>query len=312
MPRHRSVRLAVLGNAVQRAATERYTSRTIPALRRRAVLATLLLLSLALITLYFRSPEDGPLASARSGAAAVLKPFQVAADRVVQPFQDVYGYFADLVNAKEENDKLEDENRRLRQENAQSQAALQEIETLRDLLGYVRGPSFPTDYRPVAAEVIAYPPSQFNQRVTIAAGTSQGVREGDPVVNEDGLVGKITDVTAEQAEVTLLTDESIAVSALDLDQNVTGLVRQGRAGGGSLVLDLVEKRYVVEQGDEIATAGSQRGDIESIYPRGIAIGTVTFVSDSDTETYKRIQLEPAVDFGSLDGVVVLIPKVEGR
>lgn len=302
----------MLGSTVQRAATERPSSRTNPALRRRVVLGLLLLLSLVLITLYFREPDEGPLQSARSAGAAVLRPFQVAADRVVQPFQDAYGYVSDLVGAKDENEKLKAENERLQQELAQYQAAFQQNQTLIDLLNYRLGPSFPRDYRSVAAAVTGYPPSQFDQRVTIAAGTNDGIRVGDPVVNADGLVGKVTDVTGTTAEVTLLTDEEVAVSALDLDTNATGLVREGRAGEGALVLDLVEKRYVVEKGDDIATAGSQRGPIASMYPRGITIGRVKSVGQSDTDTYKQIQVEPAVDFGALDGVLVLIPKGEPR
>lgn len=310
--RHRSVRLAVLGSAVQRAASPKYPSRSNPALRRRAVLGVLLALSLVLITLYFRDPESGGLHAARSGGATVLKPFQVGAERVVRPFRDAYGYFADLVGAKEENEELKEELREVRQEAIQSRVLFEENRTLRELLGYVSSPSFPQDFGSVAAAVTAYPPSQFEQKVAIAAGAEDGIRVNDPVVNAEGLVGKVTDVTDESAEVTLLTDEEIAVSALDIDTDATGLVQHGRAGEDSLVMDLVAKRYVVEEGDDVVTAGSQRGQLGSIYPRGIHIGTVTSVGQTDTDLYKRIQIQPAVDFGSLDAVLVLVPKRERR
>ncbi len=61
-------------------------------------------------------------------------------------------------------------------------------------------------------------------------------------------------------------------------------------------------------GDEIVTAGSQRGNLHSLYPRGIPIGKVTSVGQSDTDVYKRIQVDPYVDFGSLHSVVVIVPK----
>src|SRR5918996_1017133 len=114
MPRHRSVRLAVLGTAVQRATTERYSSRTNPALRRRIVLGLLVLASLVLVTLYFREPQSGSLHDARSAGAAVLKPFQVAADRVVQPFRDGWDYLSGLISAKDDVARLQVENRVLR------------------------------------------------------------------------------------------------------------------------------------------------------------------------------------------------------
>ncbi len=62
-------------------------------------------------------------------------------------------------------------------------------------------------------------------------------------------------------------------------------------------------------GDTIITAGSQVGsNLPSIFPRNIAIGYVSGVSQSDTDIYKDIQVQPFVDFSSLESVLVLIPK----
>jgi rod shape-determining protein MreC len=311
--RNRTARLAVLGSSVQRAAATKHVSRSAPALKRRAVLAVLLVLSLALITLYFREPQEGPLHAARDGGSTVLKPFQVAADRVVQPFRDAYEYVDALIGAKEENEQLRTELERVQQEATQLRFAFEESVALQRLLSYVESPSFPADFEYVTAAVIAYPPSQFEQRLVIGAGSDQGIRRNDPVVNERGLVGKVTAVTGVEAQVTLLTDEKLAVGALDLDNvEAAGLVRHGRAGEEALVLDLVEKRYTVSVGDRIVTAGTRRSGDDSPFPRGIPLGTVTFVNQSDTEPYKQIQLRPAVDFGSIHSVLVLIPKGEHR
>jgi rod shape-determining protein MreC len=64
----------------------------------------------------------------------------------------------------------------------------------------------------------------------------------------------------------------------------------------------------VQPGDQIVTKGSQRGQLDSLYPRGIPIGDVTFANDTDTDTYKRIQVDPYVDFDLLENVIVLVPK----
>lgn len=313
MSRNRTARLAVLGSSVQRAASMKRSSRSAPALKRRALLAVLLILSLTLITLYFREPREGPLHAARDAGATALKPFQVAADRVVQPFRDAYEYVDGLIGAKEENEELRRELERVQQEATQLRFAFEESIALQRLLSYVRSPSFPEDFGYVAAAVIAYPPSQFEQRLVIGAGSDHGIERNDPVVNERGLVGKVTSVTATTAQVTLLTDEKLAVGALVLDSTeAAGLVRHGRAGEESLVLDLVEKRYTVNVGDRIVTAGTRRSGDDSPFPRGIPVGTVTFVNQSDTDPYKQIQLRPAVDFGSIHSVLVLIPKGEER
>ena len=300
--------MAVLGSSVQRPAAPKHSSRANPALKRRVVLGVLVLASLVLVTLYFREPESGSLHTARSAGSAVLKPFQVAADRVVQPFRDAWEYVSGLVSAKDELERVKEDNQVLRQEATQYRFAFEKARELERLLDHVRSPAFPQDYEYVAAPVTAFPPSQFEQRLVIGAGEDHGIRLNDPVVNEEGLVGRITGVTPTTAQVTLLTDEKMAVGARDLDTEAIGIVRHGSAGQDALVLDLVEKRYPVKGGDRIVTSGTRSASLESPFPRGIPIGTVTFVGQSDTDPYKQIQIEPEVDFGSLHSLLVLIPK----
>jgi rod shape-determining protein MreC len=272
----------------------------------------LIVLSLVLVTLYFREPADGSLHTARSAGTTVLKPFQVAVDRVVQPFRDAYGYFSGLASAKDDVRRLEAENRVLRQEATQSRFALERSRELQRLLDYVSSPLFPQDFEYIAAPVVAYPPSQFERRLVIGAGEANGIRIGDPVMNDDGLVGKVTDLTADQAQVTLLTDEKLAVGARDLDGEAVGIVRHGSAGQDALILDLVEKKYAVKEGDRIVTSGTRSATLEAAFPQGITIGTVTFVGQNDTDPYKQIQIRPAVDFGSLHSLLVLVAKGERR
>jgi rod shape-determining protein MreC len=267
----------------------------------------LVVLSLAMITISFREAPDGPLHEVQSIGATALRPFQVGAERVVRPFRDAWGWTAALFSAKGEVERLRLENQRLRQEAVQYRNAYAENMTLREVLDYKAPPAYPGDYSPVFAAVIAHPPSQFAQQVVIAAGEGDGVRVDDPVVNADGLVGRVTAVTPDTAQVTLLTDASTAVSAYDVETEASGLVQSGRTGSGALVLSRVEKRYEVRQGDEIVTSGSQRGQLPSLFPRGISVGEVTYVGRADTDLYLRIQIRPSVDFGALDAVVVLVP-----
>ena len=56
------------------------------------------------------------------------------------------------------------------------------------------------------------------------------------------------------------------------------------------------------------TAGWRTGRLESLYPKGIQIGRVTSVGQADTDLYKQVQVEPFADVGSLDAVIVLVPK----
>jgi rod shape-determining protein MreC len=279
---------------------------------RRAVVVGLVIASLALLSVYFREPANGPLHDVQDAGASVIHPFQVAAERIAQPFEDAYGWASDILGAKSENERLRKENERLRQQAIQNQTAVRQNEQLRQLLRYRQGPSFPSDYSGVAARIIGRTPGQFEQQVLIAAGSNARVRVNDPVVTASGLVGRVTKVSRRSARVTLLTDETSAVSALDLRTNAAGIVRHGVAGGDALELDRVTKADVVRAGDVVITAGWRSGRLASIYPRGIPIGIVTSVGQLDTDIYKRIEVDPFVNFSSLDSVLVLVDRERAR
>jgi rod shape-determining protein MreC len=306
--RNRSVS-AVLGGSVPRPRPQPFPSRSRSALRRRLVVGALVLLSLVLITVSFRESSNGFLHRVGGGGATVLRPFEVGAERVARPFRDAYGYLAGLVHAKRENAKLRAQLDKARQEANQGRAAAQENDTLRAALDYIDSPLFPRDFRPVNTRVLGRPPSPFEQQVIIAAGSDSGIRIDAPVITQDGLVGRVTALTGSAAQVTLLTDEESAVPALDRDSttNARGLVRRGESDG-SLVLDRVPKEANINEGDQIVTAGSRSKLFPSLFPRGIAIGTVTSVGRTDTSPFTHVQIEPFVDFGSLDSVIVLVSK----
>jgi rod shape-determining protein MreC len=267
----------------------------------------LVLVSIALITVYFRESEGGTLHGAQRIGVSVAMPFEVAGERVARPFKDAYGWASDLFGAKSENEKLKKEIEDLRRQEIANETAAQENAQLKELLGYVDGPRFPENYSGVATRVVGRPPSAYDQEILIAAGTSEGVKRNDPVVTKEGLVGLVTDVTSDGAKVTLLTDQSSAVSAMVLKSGAAGIVRHGPGDPSALILDRVGKDALVQEGDLVITAGWQSGKLESLYPRGIPIGTVESVGQQDVDLYKRIQVEPLVNFDSLSDVIVLVP-----
>ena len=297
---------------VRRIPTTQLSSRGAGVLRRRLAVGVLVLLSLVLISLSFRSGDSGPLTGVQSAGSAVLRPFAVGFERVAQPFRDAYGWADSLFGARSDAEQLRAEVRELRQRAIQSEFALQENDYLRRLLRYLDGPRFPGDFESIAAEVISRPDSAFAQAIVIAAGSRNGVRVNDPVVTADGLVGLVTRVTEGTARIQLLTDQEAAVSALDLRTGAPGIVRHARGTRETLVLDRVRKQDVVRRGDEIVTAGWRAGSLSSLYPKGIPIGEVASVGQTDTDLYQQVQIDPYVDFGSLDAVLVLVPAERRR
>jgi rod shape-determining protein MreC len=160
--------------------------------------------------------------------------------------------------------------------------------------------------------VIGRPAGAFTQAIVIAAGTDNGVRLNDPVVTADGLVGLVTRVTPRTARIQLLTDQEAAASALDIRTGAAGVVRHARGTRETLVLDRVRKQDVIRRGDEIVTAGWRAGGLSSLYPKGIPIGEVTSVGQTDTDLFQQVQVDPYVDFGILDAVLVLVPSERPR
>jgi rod shape-determining protein MreC len=283
--------------------------RGVGALRRRLAVGALVLLSLVLVTLSFGSGEDGRLTGVENAGSAMLRPFAVGFERVAQPFRDAYGWADSLLDARAEAERLRKENDELRQRWIQSAFSQQELTTLKGLLRYVEGPRFPDDFEDsyLAAEVFGRPGTAFAQAITIAAGSDHGVRVEDPVITDEGLVGIVTRVTSGTARVQLLTDQEAAVSAIDLRSGAAGIVRHAHGTRETLVLDRVRKQDDVTAGDVIVTAAWRAGELSSLYPKGIPIGEVTSVGLTDTDLFQQVQIEPYVDFGALDAVIVLRP-----
>jgi rod shape-determining protein MreC len=297
--------VAAIGTSAQRSSST-HSTRANAVGRRRAVVGILTFLSLALVTVYFRESDSGFLHSAQSTGSSVLRPFEVAADRIASPFEDAASWFGGLLHAKSDNKKLRKELDELRAQAILSQSALRENGQLKQLLRYLDSPRYPKDYRPVTARVIARAPGQFAQQMVVSAGKNNGISKHDVVVNAEGLVGEVTKVASNVAQVTLLTDDTSAVSALDIGTNASGIAEAGISG--SLTVDRVTKDQVVNRGDVLVTAGWRSGDLSSLYPRGIPLCLVTQVGQSDTDLYKQIQCDPFVDFSTLEAVIVLVRK----
>jgi rod shape-determining protein MreC len=300
----------VLASSVQRSKPTPYPSKARSALIRRTVVVVLVLVALTLVTISFRSPTAGALHDLQGAGSTALRPFQIAATRVAQPFRDAYDYVDGLTRAKSENKQLKRQNATLRAELLHRSAAAAKYPALLKLLHLVRGPSFPNDYRAINTEVTSFPGGPFTHTLTLAAGSSAGVRLSSPVVSGDGLVGIVSNVFPDSAIVTLISDPDSFVAARDLQTRVRGGVRTG--AGGTLILDQVAKTDVVKQGDEIVTDGTHNARYPDLYPYGIPIGRVTSVGVADTASFLQVQVQPFANLGSLDAVAVLVPTRQRR
>jgi rod shape-determining protein MreC len=271
--------------------------------RRRAVLFALVVCCLVLLTAYFGESSGGPLKSVQTGAMEVVAPVQEGANRALKPFRDLFGWFGDTLDAKDERDALERERDQLRQQVARLQLYENENAELRDLVDYVRGSGIEA-YEPVTARVYSRSNSSWYSTIEINKGSSDGVERNQPVINGKGLVGKVKTVSDGNAVVMLLSDPDFGVSALAAKAGQPGAILPVAGSPGDLLFDLVPEAKEVRTGDSIVTAGTIYEELPSPFPQGIAIGKVKRI-DGEGDLDRMIHVAPFADLRDLDFVQVL-------
>ena len=271
--------------------------------RRRVVLVALIAASLVLLTAYYGESSDGRLHSVQRGVFGALSPIQEGASRVLKPFRDLFGWFGDTIDAKDERDRLEAERDALRQQVARLEQAENENAQLRDMVDYARGSGLEA-YEPVTARVFSRSNSSWYSTIEINKGSSDGLARDQPVINGKGLVGKVKTVSDGNAVVMLLSDSEFGVSARAARSGQSGSVLPIAGSPGELLFDLVPEARKVKTGDTIVTAGTISERLPSPFPQGIPIGSVKRI-DGEGELDRTIHVDPFADLRELDFVQVL-------
>lgn len=270
--------------------------------RRRAVLALLVVLSLILLTAYFGETSSGGLHSVQRGFLTVVSPIQNGANKALKPVRDLIGWFGDTLHAKGQRDELRKQVDKLRREVIADNA---EKHSYRELLSMYRldNQLSVNDYHPVTATVVAKSPNVWYSTVTIDKGESSGVHVNDPVINSEGLVGKVAQAASDGAQVTLITDSSVGVSARIGSSNATGIVQPKVGDPNDLLLQYLPANTQANRGEYVVTSGTVSSPDDSLYPPGIPIGQVTSVNEESA--YRSVNVHPLADLHNLDVVQVL-------
>jgi rod shape-determining protein MreC len=270
--------------------------------RRRAVLALLVVLSLILLTAYFGEASSGGLHSVQRGFLTVVSPIQNGANKALKPVRDLIGWFGDTLHAKGQRDELRKQVDKLRREVISDDA---EKHSYRELLSMYRldNQLSVSDYHPVTATVVAKSPNVWYSTVTIDKGESSGIHVNDPVINSEGLVGKVAQAASDGAQVTLITDSSVGVSARIGSSNATGIVQPKVGDPNDLLLQYLPANTQANRGEYVVTSGTVSSPDDSLYPPGIPIGQVTSVNEESA--YRSVNVHPLADLHNLDVVQVL-------
>jgi rod shape-determining protein MreC len=269
------------------------------------VLALLVVVSLILLTAYFGESPASPLHSVQRGIVEVLSPIQAGASKALTPVRDIAGWFSDTFRAKSQRDQLRRQVQKLTAELAQAQGAVIQNARLARLIGLDNSVGI-SRYQPVAAHVISRDPTLWYATIEVDKGTADGIHLNDPVIGDQGLVGRVSDVAANVAFVTLITDHSSQVTAQVQDQNGdTGVLVAAVGNPNQLLLQYLPRRAPIQAGMQVVTAGFNSGALQSLFPPGIPIGQVSSASQSDLLDNGQVQVTVGADLRHLDAVQVL-------
>ena len=274
--------------------------------RRRAVLGLLVGCALILLTAYFGEGAGGGLHSIQRGALAIFSPIESVASDAVKPFRDLFNWFGDTFDAKDENEKLKKELQELRAEVVKQDAQLRGSRQLEALAALDAEASLEA-MKPVNARVVLASPVVWYSTVNINRGSNDGVSVDDPVINGDGLVGRVVKTVGDAAQVLLLTDPDSGVTARVSETGVPGIVQTGTPGNpNDLLLQRIPRgERPPSVGQRVVTAGIESSKFTSFFPPGIPIGEVTKVDPNELDTSQQVHIKPFADLRDLDIVQVI-------
>jgi rod shape-determining protein MreC len=231
-----------------------------------------------------------------SVTVGIFSELQRPASTAVYGVRDVWSGYVGLRRAHVENQEL-------KRQLAEAQIAMQAQQALADRARGLEQLLELRDrltFKTTAAEIIgATPPSPTPdfRTVTIDKGVREGLRADMAVIAPLGVVGRVVVPAVRSAKVQLLIDRNAAAGAIIERSRAQGVVIG--TGDERLRMEYVSEVADVAVGDVVVTSG-----IDGIYPKGVVIGRVDSV-EKQGSSFKRIMVRPAVDFMSLEEVLVV-------
>jgi len=202
----------------------------------------------------------------------------------------------EVTQLTQDNADLKAEISRLQQQIIELQQQTVDLQVLSALLGFA---SSHPDNQYLSALVIGRDISPFLHYVIINRGSDDGLRRGLPVVSQEGLVGRISAVTAGAARVQLITDSNISLTVNLKTSGVTAILNGSITG--EINLSQIPQEANVQPGELVLTSG-----LGGYYPANIPIGQVTSVRQRPFELFKSGSVQPVTEFAQLEILLVII------
>lgn len=267
--------------------------------RLRVPLLLVLLATLSLIVLASDRRAMARRADERGLLPGILielaVPVQKALSLPAELARTGWGRYVALLDVRSDNERLRARIAELQEENLQYREALVESGRLQRIAEMRT--DFEAPMRP--AQVVGQDVSPWFRSVLVDRGAGDGVRSGMPVVTEAGVVGLVTATSPHAGRAMLLLDAQSAVDALVQRSRARGIVRGD--GTDRLSFEFFVRGDDVQVGDIVITSG-----FGGVYPKGLRIGEVVEVEPPGERLLQRAVLRPAVDFGRLEQIFVML------
>ena len=273
---------------------------------RRSVISSIAaLIVVALIVFFLVLRNSSNISIAENGIGALFSRAQIVVTNAISGVRQFTSRWHDFDKLQEDYNALQLENERLSLQLASAREDTYQKENLQELLD---ARSVYESLDPIYAKVIARAPGQWFETFSINRGNRNGVAVGMAVVNGDGLIGRVYEVGTNWAKVICIIDPRSSVACMVQNTRDNGIMR-----GQVLANDSAAQCYVyylpnlnsVVPGDAVITSGT-----DSLYPKGLYIGTVTAVSMDGGSEGRYAIITPAADFHHLEDVYVLQEVVE--
>ncbi len=258
----------------------------------------LLLLILAAVLL-MALQITGQLQPIQSFIANITTPAQVGATGAADNTAGAVSFLAGLRTMRQTSAELSQRNEDLLAENFALREVEQENQRLRQLLNFAQTrPSLELRGAQIVGRVIGQEANNFLESLIIDLGERHGIAVGMPVVTNQGLVGRISEVNTGTSKVLLITDSNSSVNAILQSSRLTGIVRGGP--GGNLLMDYLQQGALLSVGEVVLTSG-----LGGNFPKGVPIGQVVQINQRDIDVFQQAVVQPTVDFNSLELVAVV-------
>lgn len=235
----------------------------------------------------------------RDTVMTVVSPFMKGASSIGSSIRGFAEYFTEFDRLKEENEILSSKVKELEGEIYDAKLLEKENEWMRAYLGAKRAN---TEYSYCDANLIGSETGDFISTFTLDRGSSSGIKEGMPVITDDGVVGRVSEVGLTFCRVTTIINYDSSIGAYLERSGEVGLVSGDfdRRRDGCCILEYLKFDADVEVGDKIYSSG-----LGSVYPRGLYIGEVKEVTGDPYNHTKIAVVKPAADLENLKKVMII-------